>query len=76
MMNALTRERAKKKSFYIHPSTVFRDRLNLFYLPQKSPSSVFVTIFLVSLNFQLNSLEYLELLAQAKNDEFIHSGES
>ena len=35
MMNAFTRERAKKKSFYIHPSTVFTDRLNLFYLPRK-----------------------------------------
>ena len=39
MMNAFNRERAKKKSFYIHPSTVFTDRLNLFYLPRKSPQA-------------------------------------
>ena len=36
-MHSLGRE-LKKKSFYIHPSTVFTDRLNLFYLPRKSPS--------------------------------------
>ena len=52
MMNAFTRERAKKKkkSFYIHPSTVFTDRLNLFYflVPRKSPRASWSPFFLVS----------------------------